>query len=79
MKGPLFVEGRDLSGLVLVSLGELRDICTTPQEIEFRQEAFVLGMDLLRSKFTLRVMLRFTSYYTMNRVTLAFRLVQESL
>ena len=64
MKGPLFVGRRDLSGLVLVSLGELRDIFTTPLEIDFRQEAFVLEMDLLRSKFTLRGMLQFASYYT---------------
>ena len=48
MKGQLFVEEWDLSSLVLVSLGELRDICSTPLEIDFRQEASVLEMDLLR-------------------------------
>ena len=72
MKVQLFVEERDLSGLVLVTLRELRNICTTPLEIDFRQEASVFEMDLLRSKFTLRVMHRFASYYTMNRVTLTF-------
>ena len=75
MKGQLFVKERDLPGVVLASLGELRAICTTLLETDFRQQAPVLEMDLLRSKLTLRVMLRFTSYYTMNRVTLAFRLV----